>query len=486
MINTLELKKLLEAGASTRIEMISPTVANAQKIARALVALANTQGGVLIVPLMGQAQTQGKTKSAKSLSPTQLLDNALSAMLMSEPRLMTPLPYFVAKDANAQSFTPTDPTNVDIASLEAMVIEVPDGLPHAYSLDGRYLGRENAHNATLGARALKQLLLRRGETSWEAGTPNGAGKDDIDWERAEYYAQSVLHLGEPNVENVLLRRGCLVQRGKHLRPTYAGLLLFGKQPQRWVRGAELLAVRFNGKEMDDAFVRQTIVGTLPDQIRRAEAFFAENGSLRSKLAKTPGAGDWRREDEPMVPPPVLREAIVNAVGHRDYQLSGAQIHMLMFSDRVEIKSPGKLPGHVTLSNLLNERYSRNETLVQVLADMGFIERLGYGIDRMVRTMNERGYPPPQFEEGDGGFNVALFVKTLPDQLPPVGRANAQHQRIEQMMAFLNQHGKITNRDYQDLCPDVSAESLRRDFVELVERGVLMRIGDKRGTYYILK
>jgi ATP-dependent DNA helicase RecG len=55
-----------------------------------------------------------------------------------------------------------------------------------------------------------------------------------------------------------------------------------------------------------------------------------------------------------------------------------------------------------------------------------------------------------------------------------------------MLGFIKKNGRITNRDYQELCPDVSAESLRRDFVEVVERGVVMRVGDKRGTYYILK
>lgn len=482
MITSAELKKLLDAGAGGRIEVVGPTAANAAKLARSLVALANSQGGVLIVPYAGTAP---KPK-AKMPSPAQLLENALEAMLMSEPRLITPLPYFVGKDANQQSFNSQDPDHVDPNHLEALVIEVPDGLPHAYSLDGRYLGRENAHNVTLGARTLKQLLLQRGETSWESGLPSGCGIEEIDWARAEQYAQTAVHLGETTVENVLLRRGCAVLRSKKIRPTYAGLLLFGKQPQRWVRGAELLAARFNGVEMDDAFVRQTITGTLPDQIRRAEAFFAENGSLRSKLARNPQTGDWRREDEPMLPPSVMREAIVNAVAHRDYQLSGAQIHLLMFSNRIEVRSPGKLPGHITLANLLNERYSRNESIVQVLADMGFIERLGYGIDRMMRTMKERGYPPPQFDENDGGFVVGLFAKTTPDQAPNPLKLNAQQQRIERLIAFLQEHGKITSSQYQELCPDVSAESLRRDFVELVERGLIMRVGDKRGTHYMLK
>lgn len=122
--------------------------------------------------------------------------------------------------------------------------------------------------------------------------------------------------------------------------------------------------------------------------------------------------------------------------------------------------------------------------MQVLADMGFIERLGYGIDRMVRAMREAGQPEPVFEESEASFSVTLYAKGEPitDALP----LSPQQQRIQKMLAFLQQHGRITNRDYQELCPGVNPETLRRDFAEMVERGVILRVGDKRGTYYILK
>ena len=83
--------------------------------------------------------------------------------------------------------------------------------------------------------------------------------------------------------------------------------------------------------------------------------------------------------------------------------------MLMFSDRLEVYSPGRLPGHVTLENLKDERYSRNEAVVAVLSDMGYIERLGYGIDRMIATMHGAGLPEPVFEETRPAFRLTLRV-----------------------------------------------------------------------------
>jgi ATP-dependent DNA helicase RecG len=450
MLTSADLKKLLSAGPSVRIEVFSPNAATPERMARSLVAMANARGGVLIVPMDAGAKAK--------VEPEEVRDRAMQALLMSEPRLIVPLPYLVGE-------------------REALVVEIPEGLPNVYNLDGRYLTRDDARNVVLNARTLRELMLTRGEGVWESASPGGSSREDLDWKRVEDYARQIT-FGDDSVEDLLVRRGCIIKRGRQIKPTYAGLLLFGRQPQRWVRGAEIIAARYKGMDMEDAFARQTIAGTLPNQIRRAELFIAEHTAQRSRIRA------WQRSDEPPYPPGVLREAVVNAVAHRDYRLIGNQIHVLMFSNRVEVRSPGKLPGHVTLKNLLRERYSRNEAIVQVLADMGFIERLGYGIDRMIRAMRDAEQEPPKFEETDAGFSVTLFAKSA--EITDTSTQTAQSQRLDKMMSYLKKNGSITSREYQELCPDVNPETLRRDFVDMVERGVLMRIGDKRGTYYILK
>jgi ATP-dependent DNA helicase RecG len=454
LLTPSDIRRLLDAGPSARIEVLTPNTATSDRIARALASLANTRGGVLLIPLSERAK----------IGPDEARDRALQAMVSTEPRLIIPLPYLS--------------TGVDGSTT--LVCEVPEGLPNVYSIDGRYLGRETGRAAVIQPRALRALLLTRGENTWETTVPAGATKDNLSWDRIEQYASTV-NQGDASVEQLLLRRGCALIKGRQLRPTHAGLLLFGKQPQRWVRGAETLCVRFKGEMMDDAFTRQTLEGTLPDQIKRAELFLDENAAVVARLK------GWRRDEQPPYPGGVLREAVVNAIAHRDYRLSGAQIHVSMFASRVEVKSPGALPGHVTVKNLVRERYSRNEAIVQVLSDMGFIERLGYGVDRMLRAMKDAGQQPPRFEETEAGFQVTLYARevTEADVLESLG-SGAQADRIEKMLGHIKQHGRITNRDYQELCPDVSAESLRRDFVEVVERGVVMRVGDKRGTYYIAK
>jgi ATP-dependent DNA helicase RecG len=139
---------------------------------------------------------------------------------------------------------------------------------------------------------------------------------------------------------------------------------------------------------------------------------------------------------------------------------------------------------------VDERFSRNETIVQILSDMGFIERLGYGIDRMIRLMGEAGLPGPRFEETAAGFQVTLVGQgtALVGEDADVRRWRllGLNERQEQALAHLTESGRITNRQYQQLCPDVSAETIRRDLADLVDKNLLLKIGEKRATYYILK
>jgi ATP-dependent DNA helicase RecG len=164
----------------------------------------------------------------------------------------------------------------------------------------------------------------------------------------------------------------------------------------------------------------------------------------------------------------------------------------MFADHLEVHSPGGLPGPMNLDNLLEARFSRNAVIMQVLADMGFVERLGYGLNRVMEVVRQNNLRLPQFEELAGSFRVTLYAAEADDLRNGALEALQAFQKLElnprQELAlnYLMHHRRITNREYQDLCPEVHSETLRRDLVDLVERNILVKIGDKRATYYVLK
>ena len=457
-----EISALLQQGKGQEIDF-KPERTTLSKLAESLIALANARGGTVLIGVDPKGDTLQGLQDAEAAR-----SKALEAALLTDPPLILPLPEVVTLD-----------------DKDVLVITVPPGLPHVYSLRGKYLIRVGAQNKPLSPKRLHRLMIERGEVSFESLVPPEATLDDIDWYKVEKYLASLEGLSAATIEEALHSRGCLVREDGSYRPTNAGILLFGKQPERFVKSSEIIVVRYPGREMSDEFVREDIRGTLPDQIRRAEAFLVSNMKRGVRLVSL------EREEQVEYPTKAVREAIVNAVAHRDYSIRGDEIRIFMFSDRIEFYSPGRLPGHVTVDNIVEERFSRNEVIVQVLADMGFIEQLGYGIDRMIKLMRDYGLPSPRFQETAGGFRVTLYGPPGEGLISEeIDLSRWSHldlnPRQEKALAYLLEKGRITNREYQELCPEVSSETIRRDLADLVNKNVLLKIGRKRATYYIFK
>lgn len=445
-----------------------PAQASEQQLAAAFAAMANAKGGVVVVGPYGLeevAAAEGKVKRALATCEPPLLGLAVHVLEIGETRHVR--------------------------------VSIPAGLPDVYSVDGRYWIRQGKRNRVLSGKPLKQLFLERhalsdGHTSFESQPVPNASLDDLNWGKVQEYLRYSNRAASPEVDSlsrddlvrILYQLGCLIRVENGFQPNYACILLFGLAPYQFLPSSEVILVRYAGPEMGDEFLRENVRGTLPEQARRAETFLVSNMRRGSRLI------GWQREEQLEYPVSAVREAVINALAHRDYSIQGEGVRVIMFSDRIEVYSPGRLPGHVTLDNIVEERYSRNPIVVQTLVDLGFIESLGYGIDRMIQAMEEANLPPPLFEETANGFRVTLRGQgeDLVSNGADPSRWVHLHLNERQVMAlnYLTEHDRLTNRAYQDLCPDVSPETLRRDLAELVRRGLLLKIGDKKATYYIIK
>src|SRR3972149_3216882 len=371
---------LLTQGMNERLHWF-PEDTPLSRLAAALVSMANTSGGQVI---LGVSPRSGEVVGVRQ--PDEAIDKVLQAALLADPPLVLPIPV-----------------SEKVGAYQLVCVTVPEGLPNVYSLDGRYLGREGRQVNPLSARRLRELLMERGVLQFDSESPTDASIDDLDPEKIAEYVAIFGQLNSKTPEEVLLRRGCLRRdQSGSFHPTYAALLLFGCTPQRWLPNATLLAARFPGVAYSDQFIKQEIAGTLPEQLRQAATFLRTN--LRS-MVRLVGLTHHETLEYPFE---AIRELLVNAVAHRDYSLQGDCIHLHIFADRLEVHSPGVLPGPVTLDNLLEARFSRNAVITQVLADLGFVERLGYGLDRVVAVLQENGLGPPHFEEVAGTFRVTLY------------------------------------------------------------------------------
>lgn len=457
-----DIYPVIAQGMSSRLHWCSEQV-QIGELAALLIGMANSKGGTIY---MGVNPEMGKIEGVQDGSGA--LDRIFRACLLAEPILVLPVPR-----------------TWQVGGAAVLEISVPQGLPNAYCLDGRYYWREGRRTKPIPPRQLRKLLVERGLLKFESQVPEDASFKDLDPQQLDIYADAyiaALNLPEdheqPGMEGILLQRGCLKEVDDVLKPTYAALLLFGHAPQRWLPTAQILATRFAGTSFGDRFIKQEINGSLTLQLKEAENF------LRTNLQKVVRMVGLTHQETLEYPFSAVRELIINSVAHRDYNAQGDCIHINIFSNQLEVTSPGGLPGPITVENLLQARFSRNPIIVQVLADLGYVERLGYGLDRVVSSMREHLLPPPHFEESTSVFRVTLRNEPSEDlsqyQLEDI------HPRQVLALNYLASRKRITNRAYQDLCPDVHPETLRRDLSDLVARGVLLKIGDKKSTYYILK
>lgn len=464
-----EIDDLLTVGETEQAAFFKERV-RLDELAETLAAFANRSGGTILLGVSGRV----RPKVEGLADPAAAAELVLDAALTCTPPLLLPLPH-----------------PVEVQGQTILRIDVPTGLPHVYSVHGKYVMRNGVGNTPILPHTLRQLLLDRGSVGWER-LPAAAVLADLDQAKIQRYIDRVGPAAQEDPLQWLYRRGCLMRRGDDptnrtgtLIPTNAGLLLFARDIERHVPQCEITLVRYRGVEMSDEFERLDLRDTLPEQARRAERWLLDHMRTGSKMI------GLERQDWNEYPAGVVREALINAIAHRDYAVRGEGIRIALFGDRLECYSPGRLPGHVTLANLRDERYSRNEVLVQVLSDIGLIERLGYGIDRMLKQMDSEGLPPPTFRETAAGFLVTLQGRVVAEALQG-GLDTSEWLRMglnERQIAallWLAEHRRVTNREYRELAPDISDETVRRDLADLVERGLLLRIGDRRGTYYILR
>ncbi len=318
----------------------------------------------------------------------------------------------------------------------------------------------------------------------------GATLEDLDPAQIEAYRQELgrRRPGSPLLrlptEKLLVEVGAAVEEGR-LQPTLSGILFFGRHPQRFYPSFTITFLHFAGTSPAQAepgaplyLDNREFQGTLPAMIDAVRAAIFE------KLSKQALVVGFVRQDVPEYPEFAYREAIVNAVGHRDYALEGSFIQVRLFADRLEVQSPGGLGGHLTVDNIAYEQYTRNPHIMRLLEDFGYVERRGLGVDQMIRAMTAAGLEPPLFENRSSSFWVTLKGRPPARPLPDLARLGLGDRQIR-AVEHLRRQGRITNREYQQLF-GVSERTALYDLQGLVEMGLALPVSSGRGRYYILR
>jgi len=451
---------LIQKLGSNQLVALLPE-ADPEQLAETLVAFANADGGTMYIGLNEDGQPAG------NIYPEEINGLFHQAEALCHPPVL--VEWQQSEQNGAFVFVGRIRRSPDLHTLR----------------DGRVLVRAGAENRPLRGDQVRQLASTRSVGDYEAESVAGATRADLeDKLLEEFVGKWEERQGRPltrPLEDLLIEMGWLTAERL---PTVAGLLLFGRNPQIFIPHSGLTFVRFEGTglrgESGEAGYgrREEINGALPLIIQRTWEI------LQEEMRRGAVVRSLQREEKWLYPPTAIREALVNAVAHRDYRIHGRGIEVRIFADRLEISSPGGLPGFITVDNIIDEHFSRNPRIVNGLFQWRYIEELGLGVDLMFEEMANAGHPSPEFKEAAFAFTVTF--KNVLDHAPQSGPRLSVNERQAKALAFIQRHGRITNRDYQELCPDVTPETLRLDLADLVENSVLLKVGAKRGTYYILR
>ena len=396
-----ELLEIIHNGENSGVEFKRDVIEN-HALAKELVAFANFEGGMVLLGVEDDATISGITRD-------RLEEWVMTACRDKIRPAIIPF-YELVRD-----FEP---------GKDVVIVRVSRGLDvHTlwHNNKNTYFIRVGTQSRELTPEELGRLFQQRGTFRAELRPVSGATLADLDRRRLKNYFTFVRQQDVPDDDDddgwqkLLYNTEIMVEDGI----TMSGILLFGRNPNRFLPHAGIDAAAFPGNEKEyvareRAPLRGAMVPLLNEASEIVEAGLVEQAIsfIQRNTGVTGGLeGDGgRREEKPAYPQEAIREAIVNALIHRDYLLSGTDIELSIFDNRLEITSPGRLPNGITPTRMLTGcRATRNQLVKDVMRDYRYLEHSGMGVPRkIVRSMKtHNGTEPVLIEDGEN-FTVRLF------------------------------------------------------------------------------
>ncbi len=353
------------------------------------------------------------------------------------------------------------------------IIITPSSVPISY--DGKYYTRSGSTVMELRGNNLADFLMKKLGKTWDEFIEEKASFDDLNPDTVERFKK----LAEDRIPSITTEKNHraifekLNLSGKE-EIKRAAVLLFGKNPQRFHTQAYLKIGKFLTET--DIVSTDIVEGNLFDQL--------ENGleMLRTKylVSKIKFEGIHRR-DILEYPYEALREAIINALIHRDY-IGTSTIQIRVYNDSLVIMNEGKLPAEVPVEKLKTAHLSKpkNSLLAKVFYFAGFIESWGRGTIKIVENCLKQGLPEPDFMEESGVMKVVFYKDVWTEE--NLRRLDLNERQIKAVM-YVKEKEKITNKEYQAIT-GVKERSATIELNDLVSKNILQKFGiTGRGTYY---
>jgi ATP-dependent DNA helicase RecG len=432
---------------------------DARHLGDMMVGFANAEGGLIVIGIY-----DGRIEGVRSVGPQRMNQWRQAAMDFTRPPVR-------------HRFDLIDCVNENGLADEVAVIEVESSERVHTNARGETLLRVGDENRRLGLLESQELRYDKGESSFD-GSVVDTDLGELDGAMVDRYLQEVRASSPPEV--ALTARGLAVERRGAIRPTTAGVLVLGRMPQRLFPEAFVRLLRYSGSSREtgsraNVIADRRIEGPITEQIDAARQELAE--WIPSAIRLRP---EGRFGRTTLIPEVVWLEAIVNAVTHRSYSIGGDHVRVELFDDRLEVESPGRLPGLVRLENIRSTRFARNPRIARALSDLGYGRELGEGVNRMFEEMSRVGLPDPIYEQGPASVRVILLAD------PIAGRILDRLPRgSERFVEYLSRMGRVTTTQAVELLA-ASRPTVLRYLRDLSEQGLIEHVGtslkDPRGYW----
>ncbi|WP_045218349.1 RNA-binding domain-containing protein [Desulfonatronum thioautotrophicum] len=377
-----ELKIIIASGEDSRTEFKSASFHN-DSLAKEVAAFANMRGGQVLIGVEDDGRVSGVDQAARQIE-----------------RVVS-----ICRNNIVPPVIP-DVETVDLSQGRVLVVTVERGEAKPYKVrsSNKYYIRAGTSAVEPTQEELVRLLQDGGRFHFEVSATPGSGIDDLDLLKVRQYCREhrKIDFEDEELPQICYNLQIVDEEG---RLTVAGNLFFGRRIGRFLPQAGLELNAFAGTDAVSLLTdSDTVLDAAPDCIQAGETFVRRNSHIRPMF----NAEETRRRDVPDYEPFVVRELLANAFAHRDWSIFGQRIRLNLFSDRLEIFSPGSLPNTLNLTRALaGISYYRNPLIAQMLKDYGLVDKLGRGLQKVVRHYATSSLPPPEFDPSNDAFRVVV-------------------------------------------------------------------------------
>lgn len=388
---------------------------------------------------------------------------------------------WVEKAVYEASFPPIIPqvSLQRIGDKALLIIEVSSGMNKPYYRrsegveKGTYI-RVGRNTVRATPETIEELRWQTAGIHFEAMPIHRASINDLDKKLFTAFLQKRKNDGESEYSIEMLKAyGLVTTEHAHHYPTTAGIVLFGKNPQKYFSEAMCICTHFQGTEGREVIATVDCEGDLFRQFNMAYDF------VLTRLTTAFTVEDPKRTEKLEIPKKAVREVLLNAFIHRNYHIQ-ASIKVAIWADRIEVFSPGAFPGPIDVNNLRTGRsYIRNPNICKAFREAGYIEKLGSGFVVMLDSYLSYRLPTPQVIDGGD------YVKCVLSRPVPYQKYQEAEDLQARILALFQGHPELPTKEIVKVL-GVARTTLHRALTALLEANILERTGHTKATRYRLK